>query len=279
MEKRPIEPTTILKYTNSFKVVQKKTGGCLDVVQLIDFIKALPDVKDATKKVYLTSLLYFSEKLVGDARLIRSYMVELSKELDSQPHLTEKQEQALILITPVQIAKALQDLKVDRKYSAEMMEDYLLMVFLSKTPMRNDLREVHLTSGVPDQGNYIDLTTGHMEIRQHKTSKGHGSLIRKLSPELLSDVRWLKELDDRPYLFVKRDKYKKITTEPICSNLMTKRTENLSNRLFDFRAGVNCYRKIYCSNEYFQAVEGLKADAKLMGHTAGTAMEHYIHKV
>lgn len=84
--------------------------------------------------------------------------------------------------------------------SIEALEDAILVALYTDTePCRNDYAKVGFTAEYP---NWLDLKTGLLTIRQHKTAKTEGSIFRQLPYDVLVLIHLLRAKEvQRPMLF------------------------------------------------------------------------------
>lgn len=173
------------KETAALMKVQWPNGGTYKT-RLANLIGALKDAAFEDEEV-----------LKEYSFLLSEHLVVLSAEKEAQEPTTKEKENWLDWEEVLKLSKTL---KSNFHKSLEALEDAILVGLYTDTePVRNDYAKIGFTAEYP---NWLDLTTGTLTIRQHKTAKTEGCLTRQLPFDLLVMIHLLRAKEvQRPMLF------------------------------------------------------------------------------
>jgi len=258
-----------------------------DVGKMCDWIQG-QDFKLRTKHNYLNSIVSLHKHCphvvrgnIDKCKKLRDkYQEEINEEVKAD-NITERQRKVMDAIDWTDIQKYRQKLKEKKGDGTAPLENYLL-VSLMDPPLRNDLQEIKICTSTKTKGsdNCLFLPKaknreGVLMVRDHKTtSRGGKPIIRTLPLDLTEDLRELVK-DGRKWLFV--DKH----GNPYSSSGFTHRLNGLFKKEFgsDVSISSTILRKMYLSWKFKDAKRikrEMEATAEEMGHSAETAMKHYV---
>ena len=216
------------------------------------------------------------------------------KEKEQQQEKTETQKENWISWNEVETKlKELENKVNEFKNSKEINQhkynvllDYVVLsLYFYIPPKRNQdwaLMNVifKMDDTLPITNNYLDYSNKKFIFNKYKTSKTKGELIENI-PEILFNII---NLYFKFHPLLKNKKITKTTNEPflVYYNGETFSSVNsitrILNRIFDKKVGSSMLRHIYLTDKYGDAVQEMKKDADIMGHSVNTAMDNYIKK-
>jgi len=150
-------------------------------------------------------------------------------------------------------------LKSEFHKNTEALEDAILVaLYVDVEPVRNDYAKLGFTADYP---NWIDLTTGTVVIRHHKTARTEGHLVRQLPFDLLLMIHLLRAKEvQRPFLFWEDE------------SQLSARLINIFQKHTNKKIGSTMLRHIFITHK--KKGEATLADAatlaKAMGHSVQT---------
>lgn len=281
--KPEINASTKNFYQNNFFYLRQKYGTH-NVPEMLKHIQEDNKVKNTTKLNYCNTIIGLQKHhpgiVKGDLKQLIEYRDQLNQEKEAQTarcNVTEKQKKVLEKITYEQLVKAVQDLAEYKQNSIRDMEDYLLLALMVAFKLRNDLVDVviYQTKTLPKSHypNYIILPPkglAQLVIGEHKTSKTNGEIHHQLDQSFTDDIRWLVKQSPRTHLFVSPN------ARPLTNSAFVHRMFRLTKRLFGQEFSSTVIRKIYLTSEYKDTIDKMKKDAKDMGHSFETQVNHYV---
>lgn len=163
----------------------------------------------------------------------------------------------------------------------------VIFSILKQIPIRlNEMRELTYQDN-KDGKNYVDLNKKKLIIREHKTSdRGGGERVYNLNKDALEELKELKDKYNMPYVFFygkgKCEK-RKFAEKEFQDWFKAKITKYGRDKNIDVSGvGIHSMRhghvsrnmaKLGISQETYEKLQGL---ADKMGHSIGTALEHYL---
>lgn len=267
------EPEKVLENISKYKESTKKAilGGIVSVLHMykakIAFKKCSP--------VYFDEMMKLSKKAREDEG--RNEMSETQKENWVEYEDMIKKRDALL----TDVEKVTKKKTLNGSDWNQLLECMVLCLYTYMKPRRNAdyilCRVVKkLTSDMPTDVNYLDLTSGEFVFNKYKTAKTYSQQREKIPDEL----------KDKLALYLKhhpiyKDKARQKEAVPLlvtydgkpftASNSITR----ILNKVFGKRVGSSMIRHAFVTSKYGKLMEEMKRDAESMGHSLEEQRAYY----
>ncbi len=294
-ELRPnLKDNTIKQYETQLKKLQK--------IFDTDNYKFLEDPKKVEEK--LSHLHYTSRRNVynaviillmaldKDKKLIEEYG-EMRDELNKQYQdeqasgkISEKQKDNFVDIEELykmleQMEKEIKPLKKKEKLNQnerQLIKAFTIFSSLVRIPVRNDLAGLifiskttynKLSDKEKEENNYLVQLKNNLQyiFNEYKTAKKYKENVIDIPKDLQKILR----------MYIKFNNYKVgDVIFPISKNGLTQLLTKYSMKYMNKKISSTMIRKSYLSSKYSNMKKEMEEDAKIMGHSVGTAQKVYV---
>ena len=302
MEERKVSESTANAYIKSLYALNgKKSFKNLSFLKDTEAIgKKISEYAESTQRALLATVVsalslcknkptfkkvfqhYYDEKMKrsGEARVEESKNEKSEKQKDNW--LSWKEIEARKEELKVEVAKFKKTLTAS-EYDT-LLQYIILSLYTDIQPRRNqDYLDMYIVKKwndkMPQDKNYLDMTTHKFIYCKYKTSKKHGVQSVEITPPLMEAIGaylkyhplWkgvAKRKTDPVKFLVAQDGSPMTAVNAITRTL---------NRIFGKKIGSSLLRHIYLSDKYGDTLAEQKADAEAMGHTVSQQRD-YIKK-
>lgn len=243
-----------------------------------------------TKRSYINAILAllraikkeYTKKSIKNTRIYQKYQDYFNNTVKALTTYKKTPEFKTLKckITEEELKNKLENLEINyynKKNSLNLQKIILFKIYVEHTPVRADFVDMIITNKfniekMDKKCNYVDLKNGEFIIFNHKTEK-QGEITLKINNDTLKLIKTLQQLRvdedlNRNIFLLSADE------TPMNSHylgIMIKRLTGCS---------INDLRKRHASksmtNTKLQALQNIQEDAKQMGHSIGTHIDHYI---
>ena len=300
MEERKVAESTANAYIKSLYALNGKKSfknlSFLKDTEAID--KKIAEYADSTQRALLATIIsalgLFKNKPTFK-KVFQHYYEDMMKRSgearaeESKNEKSEKQKEAWISWKDIESRK--EELKTEvAKFkktltTAEydvLLQYIILSLYTDIQPRRNqDYLDMYLVKKwnekMPQDKNYLDMTTHKFIFCKYKTFKKHGVQTAEIPAPLMEAINvflkyhplWkgvAKRKTEPVKLLVAQD-----GTPMTAVNAITR----VLNRIFGKKVGSSLLRHIYISDKYGDLIEEQKADAEAMGHSVSQQRDYY----
>lgn len=270
------KPFRNMTWTKDYEAVDANMDGLAESTKL-SYYKKIASVLSLLK-TYKAQAKHYNDKTTG------KFTAPSSAKTEKQEKNWISQED-VILIKKRYADAVKQIVKKKEITDAEynVILDYtVLSLYTDIPPRRNkdyaDMEVVaKLTSKMPDDRNYYDLSTGKFIFNAYKTAKIYGKQELDVPPALADTIAL--------YLTYHPEASKKALRSGVPLLVQSDGTRlhpvngitRVLNRVFSRNVGSSMLRHIFLSGKYGGAIEERENDATAMGHST-TAQTYYIQK-
>ena len=236
-------------YINVSKILKKSpTTRWLMTTKPEDVFKTLKEnYENSSMSPIITSLikiLYAS----NEEKLAKEY-IELKKTIPIKALNTKTEKQKKNWISKDEVFKLLDELKekVKIKPSFVNYRQYLILLIITKTPLRNDLAGVLMVDKIKDtkdiKNNYYVKDDGLLILNHYKTAKSYGQKKIPFNKEVQDTILDFHKLFNNKYLISNEN------GEELTPSAMSKLLIRLFKKRFNKNIGTQMLRHIMLDNE------------------------------
>ena len=295
-EARPnIKANSAAAYATSLRLLAPDGATSLDFLQDTDkIISKLEKYKHTTRRNYLNAVIVVMRGMEGSAEQLKKYEKLRDKYNEEyvdqvQSHTkTERQKEIWIdwpdyLEIVDKLAKEVKGFKPGEWTTKQKQayQDYLLCLFYSHYPLRNDLSHTkviskkeynNLTEEQKKKANFVVKHNSNkyfLVLNEYKTSKKYGEKNIEIDQDLLKPLRkWFRH-NSTDFLFINT-----ATEDALSSNGITKVLNRIGRRFRGKPFGSSILRHSYLSHKYGKVNEDKEKDADIMGHSVSTQTDY-----
>ena len=289
-----IKPNSAAAYATSLRLLAPDDASSLKfLLDTKTIIGKLERYKHTTRRNYLNAIVVVMqgmedvEKALKEYEKLRDgYNEEYAEQVQSH---TKTDRQKAIWVDWVDYLEIVDKLRGEVKRfkpgqwddkQKMAYQDYLLALFYSKFPLRNDLSETkiitkkqynQLTEEEKKKANFVVKHHSNryfLLLNAYKTSAKYGEKKLELDGVVLKALRkWLRH-SGSDYLFINTQ------GQPLSSNGITKILNRIGRRFRGKPFGSSILRHSYLSHKYGKINQEKEKDADIMGHSISTQSDY-----
>jgi integrase len=163
--------------------------------------------KLALLKGYLNRKEGFDKKALERYGVLLDDAVKKSKKVDPQEETEKEKEnwlewEAVLAFGEKLKRDALASWGNEKTYVGKLEDAILVALYTDVTVVRNDYANLYFSEAKP---NWLDVRTGVITVREHKTAKTVGAITRQLPPTILFMIQTLLMKSPREMLFAQNE--------------------------------------------------------------------------
>lgn len=283
----PIANSTKEHYLKTVIMIQKRTAS-KNLEVIFKYIKNA-SVKPATKVSWLNAFIGIkkldSAAITGNLSKFMELRDAIGMEIVEHRrnnNITDNQQEAIDNVTYddlLNLDKQLFEKAQDPRAGIATVVKFLLYSIMVNYSIRNDLKEVFLTSNRSDLDKPINVIyipkrgddKAIFSLKHYKETKAHGPITIELADWILYGLRKLWALDPKRMYLIQT-----ASGEPVDSAEISHRLKRITKAAFGIPLTSTILRKIIATHEVAPLIEKEKELAHNAGHSVRTQREIYV---